>query len=63
MQIQAKRAAKDNEAPEEMGGGGTKKRAKHDLSSMDIDDDGEEDAFYSQAVELGRSKKSARKEK
>ena len=46
-----------------MGGGGKKKRAKHDISSVDVDDDGEEDAFYSQAVELGRSKKSARKDK
>ncbi|CAK0782908.1 hypothetical protein CVIRNUC_006103 [Coccomyxa viridis] len=62
-QIQAKRAAKDSEAPEEVGGGRRKKRAKHDISSMDIDDDGEEDAFYTQAVELGRSKKSARKDK
>ena len=46
-----------------MGGGGKKLRAKHDISSVDVDDDGEEDAFYSQAVELGRSKKSARKDK
>ena len=30
---------------------------------MGVDSDGEEDAFYSQAVELGRSKKSARSDK
>ena len=46
-----------------MGDGGRKKRARHDTSSTGMDDDGEEDAFYTQAVELGRSKKSARKDK
>ena len=49
--------------PEEVGGGGKQKRARHDMSSMGADDDGEEDALYSQAVELGRSKKGVRKDK
>ena len=49
--------------PEEVGGGGKKKRGRHDVSSMGAEDDGEADAFYTQAVELGRSKKSARKDK
>lgn len=64
MQIQAKRAARDsNEAPEEIGGRGGKKRARMDFGGMDDDDEEEEDPFYAQAAEAAKSKKSARKDK
>ena len=62
-QVQAKRAAKGlDEAPEEVGGDGKRKRAQMDFGGAD-DFDEDEDPLYAQAAEAAQRKKGARKEK
>ena len=62
-QVQAKRAAKGfDEAPEEVGGNGKRKKARVDPDEGD-DFQEDEDPFYEQAAEAAQRKKGARKDK
>ena len=64
MQVQAKRAAKDfEEAPEEVGGSGKRKKPRQDFGGADDEFGDDEDPFYEQAAEAAQHKKSARQHK